>query len=347
MKLLILFYSYSGNTRRIAKLVQQETGGDLCEIETATPYTGSYNDVVDQGQWEVNSGFTPKLKPISADLKNYDTVILGTPVWWYTYAPAMRTLLQSSDCSGKVIYPFATNGGWLGAIGLTGAPAYIVAILISVAAGIIFGGLNGLMVTAGKIPPFIATLGAMKILRSVTQQFMQSSSPKVPTGFQQIARVKVGGQMFMPILYWLLIALVLYIVSKKTVFGRHVFAVGSNEKTSRLSGINVNRVKLGVYALMGAVVAIAAVLQVSRIGAMDPANAGSGYELDSIAAVIVGGTSMSGGKGSVVGTVFGMLIIAVMNNLLNLLGVPPFLREAFKGAIIIAAVLLQRKSSDN
>ena len=176
---------------------------------------------------------------------------------------------------------------------------------------------------------------------------MQSSSPKVPTGFQQIARVKVGGQMFMPIFYWLLIALVLYIVSKKTVFGRHVFAVGSNEKTSRLSGINVNRVKLGVYALMGAVVAIAAVLQVSRIGAMDPANAGSGYELDSIAAVIVGGTSMSGGKGSVVGTVFGMLIIAVMNNLLNLLGVPPFLREAFKGAIIIAAVLLQRKSSEN
>ena len=240
----------------------------------------------------------------------------------------------------------AANGGWLGAIGLTGAPAYIVAILISVAAGIIFGGLNGLMVTAGKIPPFIATLGAMKILRSVTQQFMQSSSPKVPTGFQQIARVKVGGQMFMPILYWLLIALVLYIVSKKTVFGRHVFAVGSNEKTSRLSGINVNRVKLGVYALMGAVVAIAAVLQVSRIGAMDPANAGSGYELDSIAAVIVGGTSMSGGKGSVVGTVFGMLIIAVMNNLLNLLGVPPFLREAFKGAIIIAAAALTARGKN-
>ena len=145
----------------------------------------------------------------------------------------------------------------------------------------------------------------------------------------------------------LLLAVILHIVSKRTVFGRHVFAVGSNERTTRLSGINVNRVKLGVYALMGAVVAIAALLQVSRIGAMDPANAGSGYELDAIAAVIVGGTSMSGGKGSVVGTVFGMLIIAVMNNLLNLLGVDPFLREAFKGAIIIAAVLLQRKSSEN
>ncbi|MFR0950781.1 MAG: flavodoxin [Ruminococcus callidus] len=94
-------YSYGGNTRQIAKLVQQETGGDLCEIEIATPYTGSYNDVVEQGQREVNSGFTPKLKPVSAELKNYDTVILGTPVWWYTYAPAMRTLLQSRTFPAK------------------------------------------------------------------------------------------------------------------------------------------------------------------------------------------------------------------------------------------------------
>ena len=226
-------------------------------------------------------------------------------------------------------------------------PAYILTILIAVAAGTLLGAFNGVLVTAGRIPPFIATLGAMKILRSVTQYFMQTNSPKVPSDFLQIASVKIGGQMLMPVFYWLLLAVILYIVSKKTVFGRHVFAVGSNEKTTRLSGINVNRVKLGVYALMGAVVAVAALLQVSRIGAMDPANAGNGYELDAIAAVIVGGTSMSGGKGSVVGTVFGMLIIAVMNNLLNLLGVDPFLREAFKGAIIIAAVLLQRKSSDN
>ena len=94
---------------------------------------------------------------------------------------------------------------------------------------------------------------------------------------------------------------------------------------------------------MGLLVAIAAVLQVSRIGAMDYANAGSGYEMDAIAAVIVGGTSMAGGRGSIGGTVLGVLIIAVMNNLLNLLGVPPFLREAFKGVVVIAAVLLQKK----
>ncbi len=241
----------------------------------------------------------------------------------------------------------ATSGGLLGMLGITGVPAYILTILLAILAGTLLGAFNGALVTVGRIPPFIATLGAMKILRSVTQYFMQTNSPKVPSDFLQIASFKIGDLMLMPILYWLLLAVILYVVSKKTVFGRHVFAVGSNEKTTRLSGINVNRVKLGVYALMGAVVAVAALLQVSRIGAMDPANAGSGYELDAIAAVIVGGTSMAGGKGSVVGTVFGMLIIAVMNNLLNLLGVDPFLREAFKGAIIIAAVLLQRKSAEN
>ena len=219
--------------------------------------------------------------------------------------------------------------------------------MVAVLFGTLLGAGNGALITAGKIPPFIATLGAMKILRSVTQHFMQSLSPKVPNDFLKIASTRIGGQMILPILYWLAFAVILYVVSKKTVFGRHVFAIGSNEKTTRLSGINVNRVKMGVYALMGAVVSVAAILQVSRIGAMDPANAGNGYEMDAIAAVIVGGTSMSGGKGSVVGTVFGMLIIAVMNNLLNLMGVPPFLREAFKGVIIIAAVLLQRKSSEN
>ena len=112
---------------------------------------------------------------------------------------------------------------------------------------------------------------------------------------------------------------------------------------AKLSGINVQRVKRGVYAIMGLLVAVASVLQVSRIGSMDYANAGSGYEMDAIAAVIVGGTSMSGGRGSIIGTVLGVLIIAVMNNLLNLLGVPPFLREAFKGFIVIGAVLLQKK----
>jgi ribose transport system permease protein len=149
--------------------------------------------------------------------------------------------------------------------------------------------------------------------------------------------------MFMPIVYWAVIALILYFVSKRTTFGRQVIAVGSNERAAQLSGVNVNRVKTRTYSLMGILVAIASVVQVARIGSMDYANAGSGMEMDAIAAAVVGGTSMAGGRGTILGTVLGMLIIAVMNNLLNLFGVPPFLREAFKGLIVVMAVLLQRK----
>lgn len=172
---------------------------------------------------------------------------------------------------------------------------------------------------------------------------MQKVGVKVPAGFLAIANTKIGGETILPILYWLVLALVLHIVSRHTPFGRRIYAIGSNERTARLSGIHVERVKTWIYILMGALVAVTAVIQVARIGSMDYANAGSGYEMDAIAAVVVGGTSMSGGKGSIGGTVLGMLIIAVMNNLLNLMGVPPFLREAFKGAIVIVAVLLQRK----
>ena len=236
--------------------------------------------------------------------------------------------------------------GLLAGMGITGVPAYIIAIAVGLVFGALLGWLNGVLIAHGKLPPFIATLGTMQIFRSVTQHLTQHANPSVPKGFLQIANLKIGSFYIMPILYWLAIAAVLYVVSKRTTFGRHVFAVGSNIRTARLSGINVNTVKRRIYMLTGMLVAIAAIIQVSRIGSMDYASAGSGYEMDAIAAVIVGGTSMSGGKGSIVGTVLGMLIIGVMNNLLTLFGVPPFLREACKGVIVIVAVLLQKKEAD-
>ena len=217
------------------------------------------------------------------------------------------------------------------------------AVVITLACCLLVGIINGELVARCKLPPFIATLGMMKICRSVTQQCMQKASPTVPKAFLKIANARIGGEIILPILYWLALAAILHVVSKHTAFGRQVFAIGSNERTSKLSGVNVRAVKRRVYALMGALVAITAVIQIARIGSMDYANAGSGYEMDAIAAVIIGGTSMSGGRGSVVGSVLGMLILAVMNNLLNLIGVPPFLREAFKGIIVIGAVLLQKK----
>lgn len=233
--------------------------------------------------------------------------------------------------------------GLLTSVGITGPWAYVIGIAAALVVGSLVGVINGSLIAYRKLPPFIVTLGMMKICRSVTQQYMQKVSVKVPAGFLAIANTKIGGETILPILYWLVLALVLHIVSRHTPFGRRIYAIGSNERTARLSGIHVERVKTWIYILMGALVAVTAVIQVARIGSMDYANAGSGYEMDAIAAVVVGGTSMSGGKGSIGGTVLGMLIIAVMNNLLNLMGVPPFLREAFKGAIVIVAVLLQRK----
>lgn len=239
-----------------------------------------------------------------------------------------------------------STGGVLTSIGITGVPAFIIGIIAAIAVGTVLGMLTGVIITKGKIPPFIATLGTMKILRSITQQFMQQKTTMVPVEFLNISNLKIGGKYLLPIVYWIVIAFLMSYIAKKTLFGRRVFAVGSNEKASKLSGINVDRVRTGVYALIGMLVGVASVIQVSRIGSMDFANAGSGFEMDAIAAVIVGGTSMSGGKGSMSGTVIGTLIIGVMNNLLNLIGVPPFLRDAFKGLIVIIAVLIQRKEKE-
>ncbi|MDR0652721.1 MAG: ABC transporter permease [Synergistaceae bacterium] len=248
---------------------------------------------------------------------------------------------------GAVVMVLIDTGpkGFLLRAGITGVPAFAIAIAVGVAFGALLGEITGLLVTRGKLPPFIATLGTMKICRSVTQHFMQGYTPQVPKPFLQIASYPIAGQLIMPIVYWFFFALIFYIISKYTAFGRRVIAVGSNERAARLSGVNVQKVKRLVYTLTGVMVAVSAVLQVARIGSMDIANAGSGSEMDAISAVIVGGTSMMGGRGFILGTVFGTLIIGVMNNLLNLLGVPPFLREAFKGVIVIGAVLLQKRES--
>lgn len=114
MKSIVIYYSYGGNTRRVAQTVRQGLDADMAEIKTVRPYEGSYNDVVEQGKREADSGFMPQIEPLNLDLAPYDTVILGSPVWWYTFAPAMKTFLNQADLSGKTVYPFATNGGWIG-----------------------------------------------------------------------------------------------------------------------------------------------------------------------------------------------------------------------------------------
>ena len=243
-----------------------------------------------------------------------------------------------------LMYMLDESVGFLAGIGIKGVLAYVIGIAVALAVGIIFGEINGLLVSYGRIPPFIVTLGTMKIFRSVTQHYAQHFNPSVPNGFKKIASFRIGGEIILPILYWIAVIVIIHIIFRRTPFGKKVVAVGSNEKAARYSGINVNSVKRRVYVISGIMCAVAAIIYVARIGAMDFANAGSGYEMDSIAAVVVGGTAMSGGKGSIVGAFLGMLIIGTMNSVLNMLGVPTFLCDAVRGAIIIFAVLVQRRS---
>lgn len=245
-----------------------------------------------------------------------------------------------------LMYLIEPTNGLLAGWGISGAPAYAIAIVITILLGCLLGMLNGSLIAYGKLPPFIATLGTMKIFRSVTQQLTKTFNPEVPDGFKQIVSVKIAGQVILPILYWLAIVAIMHIIFKKTAFGRHTIAIGSNERAAKLSGINVSLVKVKIYALMGIMCAIATIIYVSRIGSMDYANAGNGYEMDAIAGVVVGGTSMAGGKGSLFGAFLGMLIMGVMNNILNSVGVPTFLCDAVKGVIIIFAVLLQKKDAN-
>ena len=244
-----------------------------------------------------------------------------------------------------LMYLLDEGNGPLAAMGITGVPAYAISIVLIMLAGVIMGLMNGALISYGKLPPFIATLGTMKIFRSVTQQLTKTFNPKVPAGFKLIASTKIGGQVILPIIYWVIIVIAMHIIFKKTALGRQTIAIGSNEKAAKLSGINVGKVKCKIYALSGLMVAFASIIYLARIGSMDFANAGSGYEMDAIAAVIVGGTSMAGGRGSLIGAFVGMLIMGVMNNILNSVGVPTFLCDAIKGAIIIFAVMVQKKDN--
>ncbi len=114
MNKAIIYYSLGGNTKGAAEKIQNITGADIFRINTLKPYTGSYNDIVEQGHKEVKSGFMPEIENLGIDLNKYEIIILGTPVWWYTLSPALKTFLNNNSMEGKTVYPFATNGGWIG-----------------------------------------------------------------------------------------------------------------------------------------------------------------------------------------------------------------------------------------
>ena len=222
--------------------------------------------------------------------------------------------------------------------------AILLALLGSLISGVLLGGLNGILITKGKIPPFIVTLGTMNVFRSVAQHFMRGGGFTTQNmAYIEISNYKLFNIIPLPIIYFILLTAIMHVVSKHTRFGRYVYSVGSNEKATRLSGINVNQIKLLTYTLIGLMVSFAAIVETSRMGSINPTSSANYYEMDAISAAVIGGTSMSGGRGLIIGTFFGVLTIGLINNMMTLIGVPPFLVNAMKGTIIILAVLLQKK----
>ncbi|MBM5574858.1 MULTISPECIES: ABC transporter permease [Deefgea] len=219
----------------------------------------------------------------------------------------------------------------------------VVATSVGVLAGAGMGMLNGLVISKGKVAPFIATLGMMTILRGLSLVFSDGRpiSGLHSDFFAMLGGGYVAGLIPVPVIIMLVMFAVFWFVLKKTVFGRHVYAVGGNEEAARLSGINTDRIKIWVYTLSGAMAATAGMILTSRLSSAQP-TAGTGYELDAIAAVVLGGTSLTGGRGWIFGTLVGALLIGILNNGLNLLGVSSFYQQVIKGVVILLAVLLDR-----
>lgn len=218
------------------------------------------------------------------------------------------------------------------------------AILAAIVIGAAAGGVNGVAITRFGLPPFVATLGMLSIARGLTMLWT-GGFPVTGLG-ESFGHLGTGVLLGMPVPVWIMLGLtaVFVVVTRRTAFGRHLYAVGGNERAARLTGLNVARIKLAVYTLAGALAGVAGLIVTARLDSAQP-NAGLGYELDSIAAVVIGGTSLSGGRGSVAGTVLGCLIIGVLNNGLFLLNVSPFWQQVIKGVVILIAVALDKMNS--
>ncbi|WP_197490792.1 ribose ABC transporter permease [Brevibacillus sp. SKDU10] len=216
-----------------------------------------------------------------------------------------------------------------------------LAIAVGLLAGLVMGAFNGILVAKGNVAPFIATLATMTVFRGLTLVYTEGKPiTGLPDSFGLVGK-SFFLQIPMPVIWMLLSFVALYFILKHTTFGRHVYALGSNEEATRLSGVSTTKVKIWVYSISGLFASLAGIILTSRLNSAQP-TAGTSYELDAIAAVVLGGTSLSGGKGWIVGTLIGAMIIGVLNNGLNLLNVSSFYQLVAKGAVILIAVLLDR-----
>ncbi len=220
-----------------------------------------------------------------------------------------------------------------------------LAFLGALAFGALIGFLNGAIIVRMRVSPIIVTLGSLNIARGIAYLITPSAIlVGLPPNWSAIGTAKLG-PFPMPILIAAVVALVYGWASQRTKFGKHVYAVGGNEEAARLSGVPVERTLISLYVLSGMMAALAGIVLSSRVGSGDP-NIGVGFELEVIAAVIIGGTSLSGGEGRIMGTVIGAIIVGVLSNGLNLSGVEPFWQYVAQGLVLIAAVVVDKRVNE-
>ena len=253
-------------------------------------------------------------------------------------AVGMTFVILSGGIDLSVGSIVALAGVALGAMLQTGYPLP-VALAASLAAGTACGMLNGALVSVGGLPPFIATLGMMSAARGTALVFTEG---RPISGFDDGFRVLATGSIGFvpaPVVVMILVYVVAHLVLTRTTFGRYTYAIGGNEEATRLSGVAVRFHKTLIYGTSGLISAVAAIVLTARLNSAQPI-AGMMYELDAIAATVIGGTSLMGGQGTLAGTLVGALIMGVLRNGLNLLGVSSFLQQIVIGVVIVSAVLV-------
>lgn len=222
----------------------------------------------------------------------------------------------------------------------------VLSLLVALVLGLFFGIVNGFLVSVMKLQAFIVTLVTMTFLRGATLVFTNGKPITVNDGgalFENIG----GGYLFnipIPIYITLILFVAGHYILTNTRFGRYTYAIGGNEEATKLSGIKVNNIKIWIYGISGILSALAGIITTSRLFSAQP-TAGTGYELDAIAAVVLGGTSLAGGVGKITGTALGAIIIGVLGNALNLLDVSSYYQMMIKAAVILIAVLIDKKSN--
>ena len=286
------------------------------------------------------------LSPYFFDFDNLITVIKQTSVIGIISIGVTFVIITGGiDLSlGSVV---ALSGVVAGFSLTTGIPD-LLGVFVGALIGLLCGLFSGFLVAYAGLPAFIATLGMMMSARGMALVLTQGRPVYIPENetFNLIHNYNLFGVIPLPVIYLILIAFSAHYMLKRTTIGRYVFATGSNEEAARLSGINVKVVKLFVYAFSGFMCGLSGIILLARLNSAQPA-IGSGYELDAIAAAVIGGTSLSGGVGQVIGTIIGALIMSTMKNGLNLMHVSQFWQQVIIGMVVILAVYIDIKRREN